>query len=368
MSPFPGHRESSTQESLPAAGALFAALIGGIDLAVALLDLEGRVQLWNPAAERMTGWSAREVIGNPVPWTPDRRRAETTRLIDRVRHGESIRGETLDRVRKDGRPLPIRLWAVPVRGPDGEIGNVLVIAEDVTASRRINETELSSMLHELKTGNEERRRLLGRLIHVQEEARRRIANDVHDDAIQKIVAAGMRLEMLKRQRPELADDEQVAALQDAISAAALRLRNMVFELRPAILDTSGLVAAIRWYVDELEGAGPDTEHRIESRLSQEPPEELRIVLFRVAQEAITNARKHASAETVTVWLNEEGEGIALRVEDDGIGFDDAALRAPAPGHLGLVEARERVELADGRFRVTSAPGIGTTVEAWLPLR
>src|SRR5689334_14717989 len=108
-SAFPGHREPSTQQPLPAAGALVSALIGGIDLAVALLDLEGRVQLWNPAAEAMTGWSAGEVIGGPVPWTPDRTRGETARLLERVRRGETIRGETVERTRRRGAPLPVRL-------------------------------------------------------------------------------------------------------------------------------------------------------------------------------------------------------------------------------------------------------------------
>jgi PAS domain S-box-containing protein len=365
-SAFPGHREPFTDEALPAAGALFSALIGGMDLGVALLDLEGRVQLWNPAAEVMTGWAASEVIGQPLPWVPEGRRSELPQLIDRIRLGETIRGQSEDRVRKDGATLPLRLWAVPVRGPSGPVTHVLVIAEDLTASRRLHETELSAMLLELRTGNEERRRLLGRLIHVQEEARRRIAADVHDDTIQKIVAAGMRVEMLKRTHPELADDEQFAAVGESIAAAVARLRNLIFELRPAILDTSGLAAAIRWYVEEHEGLGLDAEHQVVSKLAREPSEELRIVLFRVAQEALTNARKHADASSISVFLDERDGGVFLRVTDDGVGFDPASLRDPPPGHLGLVEARERVELADGRWSITSTPGSGTTVEAWLP--
>jgi signal transduction histidine kinase len=241
-----------------------------------------------------------------------------------------------------------------------------MIAEDLTATRRVHETELSSMLRELRTGNEERRRLLDRLIHVQEEARRKIASDIHDDTIQKIVAAGMRVEMLKRTHPELAEDEGFSAVGDSITAAVTRLRNLVFELRPSILDTAGLAAAIRWYIEEHVGLALDAEHRVESKLAEEPPEELRIVLFRVAQEALTNARKHAAASRVSVFLDERDGGTYLRVSDDGVGFDVTTLHDLEPGHLGLVEAKERVELADGRWTIRSTPGAGTTVEAWLP--
>lgn len=365
MSSSSGPKAQSTEHPLPAGGALFSALIGEIDLAVALLDLDGRVQLWNPAAEAMTGWPAPEAIGRLLPWEPEGR-SELPQLIERVRLGETIRGQSLERMKRGGGALPLRLWAVPVRDPQGAITHVLAIAEDLTAGRRIHETELSTMLRELRTGNDERRRLLGRLMHVQEEARRKLASDIHDDTIQKIVAAGMRVEVLRRTHPELADDERFAAVGESISAAVTRLRNLVFELRPAILDTAGLAAAIRWYIEEHEGIDLDAEHRVVSDLTNEPPEEFRIVLFRVAQEALTNARKHSEASSISVLLDEREGGTYLRVSDNGVGFDVAVLREPEPGHLGLVEAKERVELADGRWNVSSTPGGGTTVEAWLP--
>jgi PAS domain S-box-containing protein len=358
---FSGPRAPSTDQPLPAAGALFSALVG-VDLAVALLDLEGKVQLWNPAAETMTGWNAREVIGQPLPWVPSNRRSELHEMIEGIRGGETFHAEALEGVRNDGASVPLRVWAVPILDPNGAMTHALAIAEDLSAIKRVHEMELFGMLHELRTANEERRRLLGRLIHVQEEARRRIAADVHDDTIQKIVAAGMRVEMLKRTHPELADDQQLAAAGESIAAAVARLRHMVFELRPAILDTSGLAAAIRWYVEEHESIGLDAELRVVSKLRNEPSEELRIVLFRVAQEA----RKHARASRIEVFLDEREGGVYLRVSDDGVGFDPASLGDPAPGHMGLVEARERIELADGRWSVSSATGSGTTVEAWLP--
>jgi signal transduction histidine kinase len=287
-------------------------------------------------------------------------------LIERIRRGETIRGQSLDASSKEGRVLPLRLWAVPVRDRDDTVTHVLAIAEDLTASRRVHEKELAAMLHELRIGNEERRRLLGRVIQVQEEARRRIASDIHDDTIQKIVAAGMRVEMLKRTHPDLAQDRQIDAIGEAIGAAVSRLRGLVFELRPAILDTSGLAAAIRWYIEEHEGIGLDAEHRVVSRLTREPDEDVRIVLFRVAQEALTNAHKHAQASSISVTLDERDGGVSLRVSDDGVGFDPSVLRDPEPGHLGLVDARERVELVEGRWAVRSTQGGGTTVEAWIP--
>ncbi len=107
---------------------------------------------------------------------------------------------------------------------------------------------------------------------------------------------------------------------------------------------------------------------MEDGLVEEPSPELRTVLFRIAQEALANARKHARARTVRVELAEREGGVVLRVRDDGIGFRVGAVGPPVAGHLGLPSMRERAQMAGGWCRVDSSPGAGTTVEAWVPLR
>jgi signal transduction histidine kinase len=141
----------------------------------------------------------------------------------------------------------------------------------------------------------------------------------------------------------------------------------LFELRPTALEREGLAAALQVYVDHIARTTGWTGTVIAVGLDSEPSPDARVLLYRIAQEAIMNARKHASAGHVDIALATAGEGVTLRVADDGVGFDLEALATPEPGHLGLSTVVERAELAGGWARVQSAPGRGTTVECWLPV-
>jgi signal transduction histidine kinase len=209
---------------------------------------------------------------------------------------------------------------------------------------------------------EDRHRLLMRLEHAQEEERRRIASDIHDDPIQVMTAADLQAQELAAtlEDPELRN--QAERLSHTLQDAVRRLRHVLFELRPPAAEREGLVAALRSYAAALEGP----EIVVVDALSFEPPPELGAVAFRIAQEAITNARKHARASHVTVTLTSEHDGLRLRVVDDGRGFDVAIAEEPDPGHIGLAAMIERAELAGGWLRLDSRRGLGTTVDAWLP--
>lgn len=234
--------------------------------------------------------------------------------------------------------------------------------EETVAERT---ADLRRSLHELGEAHEQRRRLLAHLVHAEEEERKRIAGDVHDDPVQKMVAASMWIQVLRR---TLRDDEQLSAAEKVLASvrgSIDSLRHMIFELRPEILDREGLAPALREYLDSLEAG---FEVRVEDRLKEEPPPEVRVVLYRMAQEALANVAKHAGAGRVAVRLARRDGGYLVRIVDDGVGFVvDPAARS-ARGHLGLSSMRERAELAGGSFRVESAPGSGTTVELWLPGR
>ena len=131
-----------------------------------------------------------------------------------------------------------------------------------------------------------------------------------------------------------------------------------------MLDREGVAAALRVYLREAEEHAP-TRYRLDDRLVAQPPEATRLILYRIAQEALTNVRKHAEARTATVTLAERGGGYFVRVSDDGIGFLAERLTG-VPGHLGLASMRERAELAGGWLRVASELGRGTDVEFWIP--
>jgi signal transduction histidine kinase len=233
--------------------------------------------------------------------------------------------------------------------------------------------ELSYVAHALNTAAEEIERrqqeqaaLLAELVAVEEETRRRIAADIHDDTAQAVAAAGLRIDALIA---ELDDPESRATgvnVRQALAEANRRLRRLLFELRPPALDEAGLAAALELYLSD--GFGNDGfRWNVDNRLETEPSPEVRTVLYRVALEALTNVRKHAKAQSVEVLLERRGVGVAVRVHDDGRGFELPAPDAPAePGHIGIVSMRERAEAAGGRFSLASRPGAGTTVEFWMP--
>lgn len=222
--------------------------------------------------------------------------------------------------------------------------------------------ELSASLQDLQLANDERRRILARLVDAQEEERQRVANDIHDDPVQKLVAISMRLQLLKKH----ADEETNARLDELIDIVRLTIkgmRHMIFELRPTVLDNLGVGPALVEYVETV---GASFEFEVEDELEEEPVGESRLVLYRIAQEALANVRKHANASRVHVRLAARDGGYLVQVEDDGDGFDPPEMLRSAPGHLGLSSMRERAEMAGGWCKVHGLPANGTTVEFWIP--
>ena len=207
----------------------------------------------------------------------------------------------------------------------------------------------------------ERGKLLAHVVSAQEEERRRIALDVHDDYLQALTAVRMQLERLRDGLDEPDQRETAERLTCDIAATTERMRGLVFGLRPPALDWAGVASALRLYLDETkERFG--IAYKLDSRLDDEPPSEVRLVAFRIAQEAITNVVKHAHASSVEVFLSQHEGGVHVTVRDDGHGFDSE----PSPRSFGLAGMRERAEAAGGWWRINSAPGGGTTVEFWLP--
>ncbi|MBI2239037.1 MAG: hypothetical protein HYU54_11020, partial [Actinobacteria bacterium] len=144
------------------------------------------------------------------------------------------------------------------------------------------------------------------------------------------------------------------------------LRHLLFELRPPAIDRDGLAAALRQYLEDVRDEAGIEVH-LDDRLVTEPPPEIRMTAYRIAQEALTNARKHAQASRVDVLLQPMDGGILVRIRDDGLGFDADSLNGPAPGHLGFTAMGERAQCAGGRLRIDSTPGVGSSVEFWLPV-
>jgi signal transduction histidine kinase len=232
--------------------------------------------------------------------------------------------------------------------------------------RKNHEESLRLTAELLQTADEKRRALMDDLVEAQEEERRRIAVEIHDDSIQAIAAIGLRLQILRRHAPTREFSERVSEIEDTVTEAISRLRSLLFRLESASLEKEGVAYAIGRSAEELFPDSPPRV-RVENRLTAEPPRYLQVVLFRVAQEALTNVLKHARASEITVVLGAENDGTLLTVHDDGVGFDaeDLATRA-LPGHMGMRTMQQRAQAAGGWLSVESKPRVGTTVRCWAP--
>ena len=208
-----------------------------------------------------------------------------------------------------------------------------------------------------------------RLESSKEEERRFLARELHDEFGQLLTALKLRLQAGARAGAgPAAEPDAIAVIDDLIA----RVRRMSGDLRPPLLDEVGLVPAVRAYLD-TQAAISGVSMTLDAK---EPPAgapplggDVEITCFRVVQEAVTNALRHAAPRALRVHLDRGADRIALRVSDDGRGFDvDVRLDgAAAAGHLGVVGMRERVLAHGGGFRLWSRPGAGTTIEVDLPL-
>jgi PAS domain S-box-containing protein len=265
-------------------------------------------------------------------------------------------------------PLLVRdriVGVLEAYGPEalGEEGSETLIS---LANQAASALENARLYAELTERENQLRRLVGKLITAQEEERRRVAHDVHDGLAQTAAAAHQHLQAFARHNPpgsprgqeEL--DETLQLVREVVGEA----RGVIHDLRPTVLDDFGLAAAIRLQVQMLRSEG--LEVGLQEALGDERlPPEVETTLFRVAQEALTNVRKHARAAAVHVVLDRSGRAVRLMVRDEGRGFrPDEATRSNGPGErVGLSGMRERLSLLGGRFELQSEPGSGTTVTA-----
>ncbi len=227
---------------------------------------------------------------------------------------------------------------------------------------------LRANVERLRLLSEQRERLIRRLTTYQERERKQIADDIHRDTIGTMVALKLRLELARRKAEDPALRTEIDKAVETVQAATASLRELLFQLHPVVLENDGLQAALRAEIEhERENAaegGP--EFSLTGSLVEEPVKEKCVTLFRIAQEGIANARRHAHARSVRLDLNDADGGVRLLIIDDGLGMDPELARRSRAGHLGLVSMRERAELSGGSFTIESEPGKGTTIDVWIP--
>jgi PAS domain S-box-containing protein len=235
---------------------------------------------------------------------------------------------------------------VPKQGPDGSYSGYVGCDVDIT---------------ERKNGEEEIRQLAGSLLTAHEDERRHLARELHDDLTQRLARLAIDAGRMER----AADTSKgLRELREDLVQLSEDVHAMSYRLHPSVLDDLGLVEALKAECDRVARHG---EMRVDVDASAAPaavPAEASLCLFRVAQEALSNASRHARASEVTVLLSSRSTGLQLAVSDNGGGFDPDRPRDRTS--LGLASMRERVRLLQGEFDIESAPGRGTTVVAWVP--
>lgn len=324
------------------------------------LDERGVVLRANDALCRMIGLDLEAIEGQP--WSA---LAASVNGADEAFAALPNAGEAEVR-RTEGQPLFLesRVSRIPTAPP-----RTLMLVRDVTAARVADQT-IRSLFQFLQDRDEDRTRLLRRTNSAIESERNRIARDLHDGPVQGVSAASLSLEaallMIKAGDTERGL-EVLSKIREELTLEADALRRLMSGLRPPVLEERGLGPALREMVKRFgDDRGVHTEFA--GQLGADLPEDLETLAYRVVQEALSNAGKHADADMLTVSVASDGAQVRIEIQDDGRGFDAARAREfLREGRVGLASMRERVELASGTFVVRSSPNRGTTILATLPL-
>ncbi|HLO33097.1 MAG TPA: histidine kinase [Anaerolineales bacterium] len=212
-----------------------------------------------------------------------------------------------------------------------------------------------------------------RMVEVQEEARKKLARDLHDGPTQSVAAMAMRINLARRILTKDVKEatNELVKIEELAHRTTKEIRHMLFTLRPLILESQGLSAALHAMAEKMrETFSQNVIINVDDKILEDMEMGKQGVIFYIIEEAVNNARKHASAPHIWVRLRSFETGIALlEVEDDGLGFDVAAVTKSydSRGSLGMINLRERAELVNGLLNVDSAPGNGTRVQVYIPL-
>ncbi|HZR46180.1 MAG TPA: PAS domain S-box protein [Candidatus Manganitrophaceae bacterium] len=337
-----------------------ASLLDQVRSAVITIDLEQKVLFWNKFAETLCQWKKEEALGRNVLEliVPDENREAAEEILASLKKSGQWEGEFVIR-RKDGSSFPAYFHNASITGKNGEVIGFVGVMTDITERKQAEK--------ELEDYNQRLQHLSRRLLEAQENERRRIAGELHDEIGQSLTAVKIRLQSAQR-HPDLV----LAKLEECVQIAdqAMKeVRNLSLNLHPPQLDELGLIAALRWHLDRQGQAANLILHFSAHPLPARLRPDLEIACFRIAQEALTNVIRYAQAHRVSVKLRQRGNHLHLIIKDDGQGFDpkiaqDRAMRGTS---LGMVGMQERAQLAGGRVEWRSSPGRGTQVDAVFPL-
>ncbi|HET8873078.1 MAG TPA: PAS domain S-box protein [Gaiellaceae bacterium] len=333
------------------------ALIDSSPLALVEFGLDTRIRLWNPAAERIFGWTRHEMLGRGgLPMAPASKRAESEELFERVSAGESLNDFETVRRRKDGTLVDVSIAAAPVIDASGEVVGNMVAYTDIT-ERKAQEAEVHRLNAELHVRLEELAASRSRIVTAGDVARRRLERNLHDGAQQRLVtlSLSLRVALEKLDSDPAAARAALAEGCDELGLALDELRELARGLHPALLTDRGLRAAI-----EMVASRTPVPVEIEDIPDERLPEPVEAAAYYLIAETLTNVTKYAQASEVHIRVASSDATVVVEVSDDGVGGAD-----PAAGS-GLRGLEDRVEALGGSLEIVSPAGAGTSLRAEIP--
>jgi PAS domain S-box-containing protein len=320
-----------------------ASIVESCDDAIIGKSLDGTILSWNSGAQRIYGYAAGEILGQSCEvLVPSEDRGTIAPLLQRVGRGERIESFETTRLRKDGTLFYVSLTLSSVRDSAGNIIGASEIERDIT----------------------ERKRLEQEVLQTSEQERRRIGQDLHDGLGQHLTGIAFLSKSLQQRLASKAADESAEAghIADLVQQAIMQTRTLARGLHPVEATAGGLMAALQEFAARIEAF-----FRLECAFDCDQPvlvpdNVVATHLYRIAQEAVNNAIKHAQTHRIGIRLRCEGDRIQLTVEDDGVGIPENA----APAGLGLRIMRYRAKMLGGTLTIGPDPEGGTVVACSVP--
>ncbi len=336
------------------------------------IDLEGRITFVNPATVRMVGWEPEELIGRHLHDILHHTTAsgaphpgENCQIYAASRDGKIHHVDDEIFWKKDGASFPVEYTSTPIRDKNGEVLGSVVVFRDITERRRAKEA--------LEESEKNLRFLASQLLAAQEQERKRISRELHDDLGQALLVLKMKLHMVEKELSyfeSAGPREGCLACLDYLSGIIENARRISRDLTPIILEDLGLTSAIKHLLEEF------VEHRKIKDYSLRVVEvddlfapEAQLNLYRIFQESLTNIAKYAGASRLAAAIHRESGHVTFMVEDNGVGFDveEVGSREVCKKGLGLASIKERVRMLGGSLSLDSQKGLGTRITFTVPV-
>lgn len=329
---------------------------------VCVLDEHGRITFLNRAAIDILGWTRDDLLGEllsePVfrhDIKGENSEPEQHPLRQVVHENAVIRGAEAIFRGKGGREIPVSYTAAPIRNTNDEMSAVVAFRD--ISERKAIEAELTELRR--------------RLAYSHERQRTHVAQELHDGPMQDLYAARYQLQAVKnRIKDNHQAQQQLALALQLFQQVSDTLRAITIELRPPALVPFGLEAAIRSHAETFQQLYPDLTVTLDLTADQQTlPEHIRLALYRIYQEMMSNVAKHAEATQLLIRFKLDNKSLLLQIQDNGNGFNvpERWIDLVREGHLGLAGAAERAEEIDGQMLILSTRGEGTIVQVRAPL-